>query len=236
MGILIFECKMKTIFFVTFVFVSLANAKPSPKAAPHFGFSSGRTTMGSRCVFPFQYNGRIFNTCIYANNGGVPWCATSSWLPSVSSYGNCNRNCPTPFSEMTKDPWNEDIVIYEEETIFTEENPFSDNRPGDIVIYEEEAILPDKQTDTNKRPGDVVIYEEVTILPDKTPISNKRPGDVVVYEEETIIPDKRPVWNKRPGDVVVYEEETIIPDKRPAWNKRPGDFVVYEEELIFPDY
>ena len=81
-------------------------------------------------------------------------------------------------SEMTKDPWNEDIVIYEEETILT------DDQPGDIVVYEEETILPDKQTVTNKRPGDVVVYEEETILPDKQTVTNKRPGDIVVYEEE----------------------------------------------------
>ena len=33
-------------------------------------FSVCRTITGTRCVFPFRYNGRVHNTCIYANNDG----------------------------------------------------------------------------------------------------------------------------------------------------------------------
>ncbi|CAB4069290.1 MMP9 [Lepeophtheirus salmonis] len=55
---------------------------------------------GNKCVFPFKYKGETYDKCTIAENGGIPWCATSVFASlEANGYGNCGSDCetePTP--------------------------------------------------------------------------------------------------------------------------------------------
>ena len=75
-----------------------------------FSFRKGCNTNGGShpnvpCVFPFIYKGTTYTGCTDVDNGGVPWCATTTLgvnapyfgcLPIyVPTYtGNCEPSCP----------------------------------------------------------------------------------------------------------------------------------------------
>ncbi|XP_071746853.1 72 kDa type IV collagenase-like [Lepeophtheirus salmonis] len=58
------------------------------------------TTSGVKCIFPFKYKEDTYDKCTVAENGGVPWCATSLYAnQEANGYGNCGSDCqsePTP--------------------------------------------------------------------------------------------------------------------------------------------
>ena len=50
------------------------------------------TENGIRCVMPFPYQGKYYENCIDIDNGGVPWCYTST---EKKHWGVCKMSsCP----------------------------------------------------------------------------------------------------------------------------------------------
>lgn len=77
---------------------------PSPPTTP----SPSGSNCGN-CVFPFIFNGRLFDSCTTIDGDATPWCATS--VDSAGNYGGtweyCQSSCPgvsTP--SMTVHPGN----------------------------------------------------------------------------------------------------------------------------------
>jgi len=54
------------------------------------------TNFGQKCVFPFKYNYKTYNSCTQSGIFGQPWCATSTNIFGVvRSWAYCNVNtCP----------------------------------------------------------------------------------------------------------------------------------------------
>merc|ERR1719460_1433824 len=52
----------------------------------------GGTIGGLPCLFPFDFNGTVYNSCVPVENGGLPWCATSYYKESreAADWGNCD--------------------------------------------------------------------------------------------------------------------------------------------------
>ena len=50
------------------------------------------------CVFPFQYSGKTYHECTYADSEDLqPWCATSTLDDGhyiENQWGVCDENCP----------------------------------------------------------------------------------------------------------------------------------------------
>ena len=56
-----------------------------------------KSKTGIPCVLPFQYNGNYYDTCINADNGGVPWCYTNV---AKNYWEICNNStCPNSYGE-----------------------------------------------------------------------------------------------------------------------------------------
>merc|ERR1712151_819825 len=53
----------------------------------------GGTAKGARCVFPFIYNGKQYDSCTTVNNGGKLWCATERFYKS--KWGSCSCGAGT---------------------------------------------------------------------------------------------------------------------------------------------
>ena len=73
------------------------------------------STAGScgKCIFPFMFNGRIFNTCTTIDGDATPWCATSvneqtGEFDSSHTWEYCDSACPGVTNpSMIVDPLNE---------------------------------------------------------------------------------------------------------------------------------
>ena len=66
-----------------------------------------RTVDGDCCIFPFKYNGRVYNNCTKDGGSAKPWCAVK--LPFSGTEKNWRKTC------IGKRPYNE---IYNEELVF----------------------------------------------------------------------------------------------------------------------
>ena len=52
---------------------------------------------GETCVFPFVFNGTLYNGCTRVDNKNVAWCATAVDTKGVrvaGRWGNCEPGCP----------------------------------------------------------------------------------------------------------------------------------------------
>ena len=55
---------------------------------------------GKPCIFPFKYNGTIFNGCERDHEDRTKtWCSTKvdskgNHIPNQNEYGHCGKNCP----------------------------------------------------------------------------------------------------------------------------------------------
>merc|ERR1711894_90567 len=62
------------------------------------------SAFGEFCVFPFRYNGIVYNSCTYVDSrrgAEGPWCSTKTNRHGVHqkhNWGYCNENCPTEYS------------------------------------------------------------------------------------------------------------------------------------------
>ena len=60
------------------------------------------------CIFPFKYNGGVYNTCTnemkhVTNN--LPWCSTKIdetgyHIGGEGNWGNCDETCPLPHGKV----------------------------------------------------------------------------------------------------------------------------------------
>ena len=61
----------------------------------HFGLGKGKTTSrhdrDKACHFPFEYQGRKYNTCTEKDSPDHPWCAITAKYTNTT-YGYCD--CP----------------------------------------------------------------------------------------------------------------------------------------------
>ena len=57
--------------------------------------TSGGSSPGSKCVFPFSYKGMTYTGCTTMENSGAPWCAISYHNNSidVKHWSNCGQGC-----------------------------------------------------------------------------------------------------------------------------------------------
>merc|ERR1712002_205194 len=108
------NCAWKMMFFsLSFLFIFLfsindvASAHPGPDSTP------------DECVFPFRYQGVVYNSCTNANNGDEYWCGTAgyrhdknAWIicPDVQArhVGHSHDPTTTMPTTTTKEPQGDD--------------------------------------------------------------------------------------------------------------------------------
>ena len=80
-----------------------------PAPSPNTTTTSSSSGSCGNCVFPFIFNGRIFDSCTTIDGDATPWCATS--VDASGNYGGtweyCESSCPGVTSpSMTIHPAN----------------------------------------------------------------------------------------------------------------------------------
>jgi len=64
-----------------------------------------KTTRGDICVFPFKYQGVLYDKCTQANHIR-PWCSTSTYSNNQhisGKWGDCSSSCPSGEKKSCKD-------------------------------------------------------------------------------------------------------------------------------------
>ena len=94
-------------------------------------FDSGRASdclaadgpaKGLPCIFPFKYNGVIYNTCSNKNKHitmDESWCSTKvdesgNHIGGRGNWGNCDENCPLPtmYGKVTQDIITSSLIVF----------------------------------------------------------------------------------------------------------------------------
>ena len=61
-----------------------------------------------RCLFPFKFKNKTYNSCTKVENNGIDWCATTVDKTTLEArkWGNCTESCPTEDSIGKKNVFN----------------------------------------------------------------------------------------------------------------------------------
>ena len=82
------------------IFAHFYNYKILFKISPSYNKvcrTYGGPEPNQECIFPYQYNGTVYSTCITNGLGNQPWCSTkvdSNENHVLGKWGYCDLGCP----------------------------------------------------------------------------------------------------------------------------------------------